>query len=187
MANKASRKEGAGAAGKRVPGRKGIGITADNQHRDLREPGFRAQARQKIHPAHPRKLQVANDGRYRFRNAVQNTQGRSRRIGHAYVDARKRFQGDLQGFGARFTIVDYQYDSAPRRGSMQQEPVPDAMQVNRDEVARAIGIWFQLLPQPDHVGVYRPGIGKRFVAPDGIKNQVSRRKRAVGILQEIRQ
>jgi hypothetical protein len=56
--------------------------------------------------------------------------------------------------------------------------------MNRNEVARTIRIWFQLLAQPDYVSTHRPGVGERFVAPDGIQDHVTRQG-AIRILEKI--
>src|ERR1700728_4871678 len=55
--------------------------------------------------------------------------------------------------------------------------------VQREEMPGAVGIRFQLLPQPHYMGIHGPRIRKRFVTPDGIENHIAR-ERAVGIVQE---
>src|ERR1700674_2734390 len=72
----------------------------------------------------------------------------------------------------------------PPPGGSWQEPVADA--VHGQEMTRDFGISLQLLPEPDHMRVHSPSIGKRLVAPHRVENHVTR-QRPSRILQEKRE
>src|SRR4029078_3489914 len=50
----------------------------------------------------------------------------------------------------------------------RQEAISDAGACK--EVTRAIRLRLQLLPEPNHVSVYRTGIRKRLITPDRVQN-----------------
>src|ERR1043166_8708238 len=87
------------------------------------------------------------------------------------------------------TLKDMQDSSrASERGgrtrALRDEPVPHPNYGHK--MPRYVGIGFQLLPQLEYVSVHSAKIGKDFISPNGIQDQVTR-KGLVDVLQKIAQ